>query len=139
MKVVLDTNVLLVSFSERSESHWIFGLFLDEAFTICVTSEILLEYEEIVGREMGQRSANALMQILENAPNVERLHSWFRWNWIPADPDDNKFVDCAIGCNALYLVSEDNHFQVLKKRPFLGFDVLKIEAFRKLFEADDSD
>lgn len=130
MKVVLDTNVLLVSFSDRSESHWIFELFLEEAFTICVTTEVLLEYEEIVGREMGESAAHALMQVLENAPNVERLHTWFRWNWIETDPDDNKFVDCALGCNAHYIVSEDNHFQRLKKLP-LTVEVLKIDEFKK--------
>jgi uncharacterized protein len=105
MKVVVDTNVLLVSFSERSEAHWIFNYFLDEAYTLCITNDILLEYEEIVSREMGTGAAQALMQVLENAPNVERVNNWFRWNLLTVDPDDNKFLDCALACNAQYIVS----------------------------------
>lgn len=132
MKVVLDTNVLLVSFSERSAAHWIFDCLLDEAYTLCITHEILLEYEEIVTREMGSAAAQALLQILENAPNVERINTWFRWNLIAADPDDNKFLDCALACNARYIVSEDRHFQVLKKMPALPVEVLKIEEFRQV-------
>lgn len=95
-----------------------------------------MEYEEIAGREMGEHAAQALMQVLENAPNVERLHSWFRWNWIEADPDDNKFVDCALACNARYIVSEDNHFQRLKKLP-LSIEVLKIDEFKKVCDELD--
>jgi uncharacterized protein len=132
MKIVLDTNVLLVSLSDRSHAHWIFELFLNEAFTIFVTNEILLEYEEIIGREMGIRAAQSFMQILENAPNLVRIYTWFRWNLITADPDDNKFVDCAIACGATYLVSEDNHFQKLKKMSFLHFEVLKIAEFKEI-------
>jgi uncharacterized protein len=132
MKIVLDTNVLLVSLSDRSQAHWIFELFLDEAFTIFVTNEIMLEYEEIISREMGIRAAQNFMQILENAPNLVRIYTWFRWNLITADPDDNKFVDCAIACGATYLVSEDNHFQKLKKMSFLHFEVLKIAEFKEI-------
>ncbi len=130
MKVVLDTNVLLVSFSERSDAHWIFERFLEAHYTLCVTTDVLLEYEEIVAREMGSSAALALMQLLDNAPNVERVNTWFRWNLITADPDDNKFVDCAIACNAHYIVSEDRHFNILNKVPFIGVKVLDIKSFK---------
>ncbi len=130
MKVVLDTNVLLVSFSARSDTHWIFERFLEEHYTLCVTTDVLLEYEEIVGREMGSNAAFALMQLLDNASNVERVNTWFRWNLITADPDDNKFVDCAIACNAHYIVSEDRHFNILSKVPFIGVKVLDIKDFK---------
>lgn len=110
-----------------------FERFLEEGYTLCVSSDILLEYEEIVSREMGIHAANALMQIMESAPNVERVNTWFRWNLIVADPDDNKFVDCAIACNAKFIVSEDRHFQVLKNFQFLKLNVLKIEEFKNIF------
>lgn len=136
MKVVLDTNVLLVSFSERSEAHWIFDFFINEDYTLCITSEILLEYEEIIAREMGIYAAQALMQVLENAPNVERINNWYRWNILSVDPDDNKFLDCALACNARYIVSEDRHFRVLKTMPTLPVQVLRIEEFRSVLEEE---
>ena len=46
MKVVLDTNVLLVSISQRSRLHWIFDALLKGRYSLCVTTDILLEYEE---------------------------------------------------------------------------------------------
>ena len=53
MRVVIDTNILLVSISKHSEFRWVFDGFLNEAFTLCVTTEIMAEYEEILERIMG--------------------------------------------------------------------------------------
>ncbi|MGI9160378.1 MAG: PIN domain-containing protein [Saprospiraceae bacterium] len=50
MKIVLDTNILLVIISCRSPDHLIFEALLEGNFHLCVSSEILLEYEEIIGR-----------------------------------------------------------------------------------------
>lgn len=133
MKIVLDTNVLLTSISPRSKDYWILELFLQKAFTICVTTAILAEYEEIIAREMGEAAANDLLQVLTNAPNVERITTWFQWNLIVNDPDDNKFVDCAIACDARYLVSEDRHFRILKKIPFPKVEVIDVKAFKLVF------
>ncbi|MBU6341467.1 MAG: PIN domain-containing protein [Bacteroidetes bacterium] len=47
------------------------------------------------------------------------------------DPDDNKFVDCAIAGQAKYIVTEDRHFNILKKIPFPKVLVLNTDAFKK--------
>lgn len=47
------------------------------------------------------------------------------------DPDDNKFVDCAIACNAKYLVSNDKHFRILKDIPFPKVELLTAQEFQK--------
>lgn len=90
MKIVLDTNVLLVSVSDRSPVHWVFKRFLDGEYTLCVTSDILLEYEEILTRHMGAAVAEFVMQAIENAVNTEWVTKFFHWNLITTDPDDNK-------------------------------------------------
>lgn len=78
MKIVLDTNVLLVSVSERSPVHWVFQRFLNEEFTLCVTSDILLEYEEILTRHMGSEMADFVLQAIENSVNTEWVTKYFR-------------------------------------------------------------
>jgi uncharacterized protein len=64
--------------------------------------------------------------------NLELVTNYYAWQLIVVDPDDNKFVDCAIACNARCIVSDDKHFKVLKDIPFPKVEVLKPKAF-KLF------
>ena len=67
MKVVIDTNVLLVSFSRESELRIIFERFLQEEFTLCVTTDILFEYEEIIGKHLGEDIATNVLRLIENS------------------------------------------------------------------------
>ena len=48
---------------------------------------------------------------------------------IQADPDDNKFVDCAIAAGARYVVTNDHHFDVLRTIEFPKIQVLKLIEF----------
>ena len=73
-----------------------------------------------------------VVQVILNSENVVFTHPTFRFNLITADPDDNKFVDCAIVANADYIVSQDSHFNVLKYNEFPKINVIRIEEFVKI-------
>jgi len=40
---------------------------------------------------------------------------------------DDKFVDCAVACNAKFVVRDDNHFDVLKRIDFPKIDVIGLD------------
>ncbi len=75
--------------------------------------------------------ADAVIDAIMDLPNLQLVNKYIFWRLIVKDPDDNKFVDCAIACNAKYLVSEDRHFNVLKEIPFPRVDVIGVEEFRQ--------
>ena len=117
-RFVLDTNVLIASISNRSPHHWIWqSLTQKKDFYICVTTEILEEYEEVLQRFYAPDTVTNIMETLENLPNIVYITRFYRWYFIVADPDDDKFVDCAIAGQAKYIVSEDNHLQILNREP----------------------
>lgn len=97
-----------------------------------MTTDVMAEYEEIIGREMGVSVANDLMQAFEFANNVELITTWYRWSLIVVDPDDNKFVDCAVASGASYLVSEDRHFKVLSDIQFPKVNVVRVDDFKRI-------
>ncbi len=61
--------------------------------------------------------------------NVLFVSNYFFWNFITEDPDDNKFVDCAISANADFIVTNDKHFRVLKKISFPSVPVISADDF----------
>lgn len=134
-KIVLDTNVLLVSISERSRVHWIFRRLLAGDYRLCVTTDILAEYAEIVELHMGVAASQATLGALENLPNVELTTSYYRFHLL-ADEDDNKFVDCAVAANADFIVSHDRDFQPLAAIRFPAVRVVDSETFGQLLTAD---
>ena len=97
-----------------------------------VNTEILLEYEEQLTSRLGyERTTLHLDEIVERS-NVHLAEPHFRWNLIPADPDDNKFADCALASNADYLVTNDHHFDVLKTLDFPRLVVITAQEFLTL-------
>lgn len=83
---------------------------------------------------LGSAAAEAVMATLDNLSNNILVTRYYRWLAIENDPDDDKFVDCAVSANAVCIVTEDRHFNILKSRTFPSITVLNIEQFRLLLE-----
>ncbi|MFZ4634625.1 MAG: putative toxin-antitoxin system toxin component, PIN family [Saprospiraceae bacterium] len=132
MRIVLDTNILLTSFSSRSINHWIWLALVEKKYILCITYDILLEYEEVITRHASPELASAVTDALLDIPNVELITRYFAWNMITSDPDDNKFVDCAIAARAQFLVSEDRHFNALREVEFPKVNVIGIQTFQQV-------
>jgi putative PIN family toxin of toxin-antitoxin system len=132
-KVVIDTNVLLVSVSEKSKLHWIFRKLIDKEYTLCVTTDILDEYAEILEQHMGSEVSESVLGVLENLDNVEYITRYYRFRLLK-DEDDDKFVDCAIAANASYIVSHDKDFNILSQIDFPKVIVIDTNAFKADFD-----
>ena len=121
MTVVVDTNVVLGAFSEGHPNRPIVEAWLTGELRWAVTTEILLEYEEILRQRSGSVRAEKAMQLIDVMMSVgfcQRVIPQFRWNVIRNDPDDDKFADCAIASEADFIITEDGHFAALNG---LGF------------------
>lgn len=134
LRVVLDTNVLLVSISSKSKYHWIFHKLLELGYKLFITNEILTEYEEIITKKYNPIVAKNVIRALLLLPNVYKVDIYYKWNLITNDTDDNKFVDCAIASNAHVLVTHDRHFDILKDIEFPKVTVIGIDAFKEILK-----
>jgi len=129
MKVVLDTNTLIQVVFTNKEPKIIWESFLNERYTLCISNEILMEYEEILNRIVPPDVTDLVLTTILSSENIEKVEPTFRFNLIQADYDDNKFVDCAIYANATYIVTEDSHFNTLKETPYLKVSIKNIKEF----------
>lgn len=137
-KIVLDTNCLLSSLSRQGSSYSVWKGFQEGKYTLCVTTEILEEYEEIIAQKTTPSLAKNVVDLIVKSQNVIQLNTYFHWNLITTDPDDNKFVDCAFAAGATYIVSDDSHFDVLRDLTFPQLLVLKLKEFLGLLQAEDN-
>jgi len=132
MKVVLDTNVLLVSIPKISPYRLILDSLLNKRFDLIISNDVLNEYTEIIAQKSNATVATNISEMLLTLSNVQKQDIFYKWNLIEVDKDDNKFVDCAISGGADYLVSNDKHFNCLKIVPFPKLSVLSIDQFMGL-------
>lgn len=98
-------------------------------FNIAVSSEILLEYEEVIQIKYGINTASTFISLLNELPNVYYVTPHFKWQLVNSDPDDNKYCDCAIAGKASHIVTEDKHFAILKEVSFTPLATFSIDEF----------
>lgn len=132
LTAVIDTNVLIVSVLPQFRFHWIYEALLKDRYEMPVSTEILAEYEEQLGFRYGLKATERQLDFLLMLTNVRLTDPFYRWELMTNDPDDNKFVDCAIASNADFIVTEDRHFQILMDVPFPRVNVIGIEEFKKV-------
>lgn len=133
-RIVLDTNALLQILGAKSPYHFLFRSFLHEDFSLCISTEILLEYEEILGRLASRTAAALFLKVLAYSPNVIHKEPYFQFQMISADPDDNKFTDCAIVSQADMIVTDDGHFREAAECPFPSVRIVGLDEFASLIE-----
>ena len=118
MRIVLDTNILVAIIGRKSPFRWLFDAIIAGEVTLCVTTDILLEYREILEQKNGFDVAENVINFITAMPTTHRVDVFYSFNLIKEDEDDCKFADCAIAANATYLVSNDRHFEVLNQIDF---------------------
>ena len=134
MRLVLDTNSLIQCVSRRSRYHDLWLSFIDGRNQLCVTTEILNEYVEILQRETTENFASIMLEVILNNPNTLFINVFYKFNLIIADPDDNKFIDCAIAAQAKYIVTEDHHYDVLRDLEFPKVDIIGLDDAMRMIK-----
>lgn len=134
MNIVLDTNVLIVSLPRKSLYHPIYSALQNKVFDLFVSNEIFTEYEEQISMRIGISRTDLQLTELLNLSNVHKIEPFYFWQLIEADKDDNKFADCAISCNADYLVTNDNHYNILASIEFPRLNVINAQTFLKMIQ-----
>ena len=76
MTVVIDCNIFVMCLTSRSSYHRIYQSLIAGKFNLNVSADILLEYEEIIiQRKYSISTANALLTLLRELPNVNLVQS----------------------------------------------------------------
>ncbi len=133
-KVVIDTNIFVSGLlGSKSSSNFIIELFLQNKFTLLITHPVLRELKEILTRKPLSRLANRpvdeFLTLLER--QAKKVSPEEKVRIIKDDPEDNKFLECALAGKADFIISGDHHLLSLRK--FRGISILNSkEALKRL-------
>ena len=131
-RIVLDTNCLLQSLPSKSPYHRIWTDVLCGNICLCVNTEILDEYEEILSQKINSEVATNVVEAIARLHTTVYQEIYVHFNLIRDDADDNKFADCAVASGAEFIVTNDKHYNVLKRTPWPDVNVLNIKDFLNL-------
>lgn len=134
LRIVLDTNCLLQSLPSKSPYHKIWTDVLCGKISLCVNTEILDEYEEILAQKTNSEVANNVVEAIARLHTTVYQEIYVHFGLIHEDEDDNKFVDCAVSASAAYIVTNDKHYNILNELPWPKIAVLNIQEFMVLLQ-----
>ena len=130
-KVVIDTNVFISSFfggiPRKIINYWKRGEII-----LCLSQEIIEEYIEVLNR-LELKDENEIQNLTKlfaegynsiftaKTPNLEVIQD---------DPDDNKFIECAVALDSKIIISGDNHLKNLKK--YVDIEIMSPKEFMEM-------
>lgn len=132
MKVVLDTNVFISAVFFGGVPGKILRAWRDGDLHIVLSTEIVEEYIEVLQR-LGKRhppiETDVVIELLLAGAEVIAVSSLDKP--ASADPDDDKFIACALASKAKVIISGDQHLLVLDG--FLGLEIITPSGFFKKY------
>jgi putative PIN family toxin of toxin-antitoxin system len=128
MKIVLDTNVFISGIFFGGPPSDILESWRQYKIRIVLTEQILEEYHR-VGEELSTKYPSISIESIIELFTIfgEFVETKGFSETICEDPDDNKFIECALASQSKLIISGDKH--LLKISGYKGIEVLKPRGF----------
>jgi len=133
LRLVIDTNVLISSFFGGNPKK-VIDLWRRGAAILCLTEEILQEYLRVMARfPIKPETKNELIAILREGRNTELIDPSRHFAAVREDPEDDKFIDCAVEAQADYIISGDA--LLLQVKAYRGISIYSPREFLRIIKA----
>jgi len=128
IKVVLDTNVFVSSFFGGSPRK-IVDIWKTGEVTLCLSRPIIDEYIEVLRRLelQDERELGELLGLFARGLHVVFTAKPPELNVVEDDPDDNKFVECAVALKADFIISGDKALTAIQD--YMGIKIVNPREF----------
>ena len=128
MRVVIDTNIFVSSFFGGNPRK-IIDLWKNERITLCLSHAVLDEYIDVL-RRIGLKDGHELEELLSlfsKGFNILFTTKTPKIKIIKNDPDDDKFIECAVALKAKAVITGDR--EVLAVKEYTGIRILRPQQF----------
>ena len=137
MKIVIDTNVVISGIFFNGNPRKVIESVCGAEIEAYASPEIIEEYKEIVdriiGRGQGSFNSDGFIKFIADLTLIEP-HTNVS---VCRDPDDDKFINCAVDAKALYIVSGDNDLLDIKE--YEGIEIITAADFVERYILETSE
>lgn len=127
MRIVIDTNVVASGIVFGGKPERLLELAIKNDVEMCVSPQILAEYDEIIARLSAKYPNRTIAISLKDLTDNALLVTPSQTVTVCRDPDDNKFIECAMEGKCLYIVSGDN--DLLDLRSYADVEIVTVAEF----------
>ena len=127
-RVVVDTNVFISSFFGGNPRK-IIDLWKSGQITLCLSGPIIEEYINVL-RRMGlqdEREMEDLLSLFSHGFHVLFTTKTPNLNVIEKDPDDDKFIECAVALKSKRIISGDKALREIEN--YMGIQIQSPKQF----------
>ena len=122
MKIILDTNVFISGIFFSGPPSQILEAWKSQNLQIAISQQILHEYQRVADELYSKYPQIDIAPIIE----LVTIHGQFLDTEgidisICEDPDDDKFIECAVASKCSIIVSGDSHLLKLKEYKNIKF------------------
>ena len=128
MRILIDTNILISGLFFGGLPKKLLAE-LDESFNVCVNEKIISEYNQQIDKKISNPKYHLNEEIRKKFFDSLQSFEMKSDLKICRDPDDDKFINCAIDAKAIYIVSGDNDLLTIK-----NFAEIEIVTAREFYE-----
>lgn len=132
MRVVIDTNVVISSFRGGNPKA-ILQMVDRGEIIMCISPSIIEEYVRVLHRlGIEKEKIERFLFYFENATTVIVSDRTIPLHIVEKDPDDDKFIECAVVAKALYIITGDK--ALLEVGSYNNISIVTPKEFLILFK-----
>lgn len=133
MRVVIDTNIFVSSFF-GGKPRKIIDLWKEGKITLCLSKDILNEYIEVLHRIglQDEVELEELLSLFTKSFNILFTTKTPRIKVVKDDPDDDKFIECAVALKAEVIITGDKAIEVIGE--YINIKILTPQQFLKIYK-----
>ena len=127
MRIVVDTNVLVSGILFGGRPAELIRFVLMHAVSAVATQEIIEEYQSTLDyllEKYGGRKVSIPLDIICSAMEIIPVQSRVK---VCRDPDDDKFISCAVDGGCVFIVSGDKDLLSLER--YADVEILTVAQF----------
>ena len=129
MKSVIDTNVVISATFFGGIPRKVIDLVVDENISAYTNSEIMTEYDVTAAKMTNKKNGHIDQELFDQFMDKVEVIDAVAEVDVCRDPDDNKFIACAIDAQAIFVVSGDKDLLSVEH-----YDAIEIVTAKDFYE-----